>query len=260
MHRFYLSPEQCASGNFTLTGSEAHHAVRVLRVQRGEQAVVLDGVGGELRCEIRSAGRGAVELAVLERKSIPPVPCRITLLQAIPKGKIIESIIQKATELGAARIVPLLTERVVARLDTRERADKAGKWQQVAIEAIKQSGAAWLPRVESPPTLDEFLARNERTELALVASLQPNAQHPRRYFTEFQSKQGRPPTSACIWIGPEGDFTPAEVQQIEASGARPITLGRLVLRVETAAIYCLSILNCELNVAANTVSPTGKPT
>jgi 16S rRNA (uracil1498-N3)-methyltransferase len=246
MHRFYLPPAECQAGLLTLAGREAHHALHVLRVRRGEQVAILDGAGREFLCRVENFDRDKVHLTVLEKKSIPAPPCRITLLQAVPKGKIIESIIQKATELGVARIVPLLSERVVVDLDEKHAGRKAEKWQHVAVEAIKQCGAAWLPRVEVPATPKEFLARQESFELPLVASLQPGAEHPRNYFQKFESQHGRKPRSACIWIGPEGDFTAEEVGAIISAGALPITLGRLVLRVETAATYCLSILNYEL--------------
>jgi 16S rRNA (uracil1498-N3)-methyltransferase len=246
MHRFYLPPEQCQGTTFSLTGREAHHALRVLRVQRGERVVVLDGVGGELTCEVRNCGRDVVELTVAKRNSVPRLPYQITLLQAVPKGKIIEAIIQKATELGVHRVVPLLSARVTTRLDAGSAAQKAEKLRQVAIEAVKQCGSAWLPRIESPMTPEEFLARNEGFDLPLVASLQPGARHARECFAAFQKEHGRKPESVCVWIGPEGDFTPDEVRAIQAAGALPITLGRLVLRSETAAIYCLSILNHEV--------------
>jgi 16S rRNA (uracil1498-N3)-methyltransferase len=169
------------------------------------------------------------------------------LLLALPKGKIIESIIQKSVELGAYRVVPLMTARVVARLNQQERAEKRENWQQVAIEAIKQCGAAWLPKIETPMTIDHFLARKEKFDLSLVGSLQTDRRHPRYYFQEFQAKHGRRPESVAVWIGPEGDFTLDELKAIQISGALPISLGRLTLRVETAALYCLSILNYELN-------------
>src|SRR6185436_16411700 len=170
----------------------------------------------------------------------------ITLLQAVPKGKILEVIIQKATELGVSRIVPLLTERVTTRLDAEDDAHKAEKWQGIAIEAVKQCGSAWLPKVEAPITPADFLARSEKFELPLIASLQPGSRHPREYFRQFEKEHGHRPASVCIWVGPEGDFTPAEVRAVESSGAKPVTLGPLVLRSETAATYCLSILNYEL--------------
>jgi len=249
MHRFYLPPRQIADGCLLLNGSAAHHALRVLRIQRGERVLVLDGAGHEFHCDVREIIRGAVRLDIIEKRFTPALPCRITLLQGVPKGQTMESIVQKATELGAHRIIPLLAERVVARLDDAEAARKAQKWQAVAIEAIKQCGAPWLPAVETPVTPQAFLARRDIFDLALVASLQPGSRHPREYFRALQSQSNRQPNSACVWVGPEGDFSSAEIEAIQAGGAKPITLGPLVLRCETAAVYCLSVLNYELGAA-----------
>ena len=247
MHRFYLPPGQCQDAPLFLAGSEAHHARHVLRVRSGERVAVLDGAGREFLCEVRDFDRDKVRLAVIETHTHAPPACPVTLVQALPKGKIIEAIIQKATELGAARIVPLITERVVTQLGEKDAARKAAKLQLIAVEAIKQCGACWLPRVEGPLTPNQFLARKEPFELSLIASLQAGSRPAREYFRAFQEQHGRGPQSACVWIGPEGDFTPAETEAIKAHGALPITLGALVLRVETAAIYCLSILQYELN-------------
>lgn len=233
-----------------LAGREAHHALRVLRLSRGDRVTVLNGTGGQFICDVASYDRDKVQLAVIEEKTATPLPCEITLLQALPRAKIIESIVQKATELGVTRIVPLLTERVITDLDEKHAGRKAEKWQQVAIEAMKQCGMAWLPQVEAPQTLSDFLQRGNQFELPLLASLQSGAKHPRIYFRHFESQHHRKPKSACVWIGPEGDFTPEEVAAIKATGALPITLGSLVLRVETAATYCLSILNYEVQSPA----------
>jgi 16S rRNA (uracil1498-N3)-methyltransferase len=230
-----------------LRGREAHHALHVLRVRTGERIIVLDGTGNEIHCDVAAARKYELTLAVVERKSVPPLPCAITLLQAIPKGKIIESIIQKATELGVARIVPLLSERVVTHLDSDSSETKTAKWQQVAIEAIKQSGNAWLPKVETPVTPAAFLARREKFDLPLVASLHDEPRHLREHVKTFVSTHQHAPKNACIWIGPEGDFTHAEVEAMKAAGALPISLGRLILRVETAATCCLAMMNYELN-------------
>jgi 16S rRNA (uracil1498-N3)-methyltransferase len=247
MHRFYLPPGSTRGDSLRLDGREAHHALHVLRLKRGELVTVLDGVGNEFLCAVKTSSRHAVTLSVSLKNFMPPLPCSITLLQAVPKGKTIESIIQKAVELGARRIVPLLTEHVVTRLDDRDAADKRTKWQQVAIEAIKQCGAAWLPEIEAPMTIEQFLARQEKFDLSLIGSLQKERRHPRECLSGFQAQHKRLPQSVGVWIGPEGDFTPEELEAIQASGALPVSLGRLVLRVETAAIYCLSILNYELN-------------
>ena len=127
---------------------------------------------------------------------------------------------------------------------------KRGKWQQVAVEAIKQSGAAWLPRVDAPLPLAQYLARRDPFDLVLAGSLQPERRHPRACLDEFRAAHGGPPKNVGIWVGPEGDFAPGELAAILAAGAQPVSLGRLVLRVETAAIFCLSILNYELNLHA----------
>jgi 16S rRNA (uracil1498-N3)-methyltransferase len=250
MHRFYLPPARSRSVALRLEGREAHHALHVLRLKPGEKVTVLDGVGGEFLCAVENAAKDSLGLTVLEKKSLPAPACEITLLVAVPKGKIIEGIIQKAVELGAHRVVPLLTERVITQLDGEGAEGKREKWQQVAIEAIKQCGAAWLPQVAKPQTIGEFLVEGERPELSLVGSLQTERRHPREWFREFRDQQGRSPRTAGVWIGPEGDFTLAELQVIEAAGAKPITLGHLTLRVETAAIYCLSFLNYELSATS----------
>lgn len=246
MHRFYLPPEKCRGDTLRLDGREAHHALHVLRLKPGERVTVLDGAGSQFLCAVDHTAKDSLTLAAQEKKSTPAPPAPITLLVAVPKGKIIEGIIQKAVELGTYRVVPLLTERVVTQLDDEGAESKREKWQQVAIEAIKQCGAAWLPKVEAPQTVSEILARGEKMELQFIGSLQTARRHPRGWFQEFQRQHKRLPHSVGVWIGPEGDFTLAELQAIEAAGARPITLGDLTLRVETAAIYCLAFLNYEL--------------
>lgn len=246
MHRFFLAPEHCHQATLTLRGGEAHHATRVLRVQAGDMVVVLDGAGGEFLCEVGKSDKHEVVLHVQRRKLHPPPPFALTLLVAIPKAKLIESIIEKATELGAQRVVPLMTQRVAIRLDQVGAHEKGEKWQQVAVEAIKQCGAAWLPRVEPPSRLAEVLARSEHYDLGLVGALQGDSLHPAQYFKAFAEEHGRNPDSVAVWIGPEGDFAAEELLAIQRAGAKPITLGPLVLRVETAAIYSLAFLNYEL--------------
>jgi 16S rRNA (uracil1498-N3)-methyltransferase len=245
MHRFYLPPEHCAGAALRLEGREAHHALQVLRLQRGELVTVLDGIGNEFLCAVETSSRASLTLSVSLKNFMAAPPCAITLLVGLPKGKIIEGIIQKAVELGVQRVVPILSERVVTQLDEEGAESKRDKWQQVAIEAVKQCGAAWLPKIEAPVTIEQFLVRQEQFELSLVGSLQKERRHPRDVLREFESKQKRLPQSVGVWIGPEGDFSVNELAAIQNSGALPVSLGRLVLRVETAAVYCLSILNYE---------------
>ncbi len=246
MHRFYLSPAECQTDPLILSERESHHAVNVLRIRPRERVVVLNGAGDEFLCEARESDRRALTLKVVRKNRIPPLPYQVTLAQAVTKGKTMELIVQKATELGAYRIVPILSGRTVAQVETNDIPAKIEKWQATAVEALKQCGSAWLPHLETPLTPQAFLARVERFDLSFIASLQSDARHPREHFDGFRSENKYPPKTICVWVGPEGDFTPAEVNAVRAAGALAATLGQLVLRSETAAIYCLSVINYEL--------------
>jgi 16S rRNA (uracil1498-N3)-methyltransferase len=246
MHRFYVDPAQSGNDQIELSEREAHHGANVVRVREGERVVALDGQGSELGCTVQKVGKRGMTLAVYQRNKIPPLPYQLTLVQAIPKGKTMETIVQKAAELGASKIIPIITDRTVAHLDEERSESKVEKWNWIAIDAIKQCGSAWLPKILDPMKPSQHLNAGEKSELTLIASLQPGAKHPRFYFRDFLEERLRKPKSVAVWVGPEGDFTPAEVNSVLASGALPITLGPLVLRSETAAFYCLSVVNYEL--------------
>lgn len=246
MHRFHLPPEQAQGDELVLSREDSHHAVRVLRVQTGGRVVVLDGAGGELACEVAAIERREVRLRVVARKSVPRLPYDLTLIQSIAKGKAMDLILQKATELGASRIVPVVTERTVSHLDDDRAETRRDKWQAICIESIKQCGSAWLPKVEVPQSLAGLMDRSEAFDFSLVASLETGSLHPAAAWQAALAKLGKRPSTVAVWVGPEGDFTSAELAAIRTSGAVPVTLGPLVLRSDTAAIYCLSLLSCAL--------------
>jgi 16S rRNA (uracil1498-N3)-methyltransferase len=246
MHRFFLPPARCQGIQLTLDGPEAHHALHVVRVQAGDRVGVLDGAGTELACEVSNVGRREVALAVVARTQHPPAPFRLTLAQAVTKARSLEWIIQKATELGCHHLVPVITGRSVPHYEAEAGDRKAARWLELAIEALKQCGGHWLPGIPAPAPLAEVLARPQGADLALVAALRPDAAHPREILEAFAARTGAPPRDVTVWVGPEGDFTEAELAAILGSGARPINLGPRVLRSETAAVYCLSFLNYEL--------------
>jgi len=125
MHRFYLPPEQCQSANLVLSESDAHHGLHVLRLRPDERVAVLDGEGHEFHCKVGVMDRDGVSLAVLQKNYVPPLPHHLTLVQAIPRGKTMDSIVQKATELGVQRIVPLLSERITVHLDGEDAIHKS---------------------------------------------------------------------------------------------------------------------------------------
>lgn len=266
MHRFYISPENWNPEALILSGSEAHHARDVLRMMSGEKVVVFNGRGREITAEIIDLAKDEIRLRKLHETETPPLRCRITLGQAIPKGKNMDLIVQKAVEIGAAEISPILSDRTIVHVDFESAAQKQAKWQQVAIEAAKQCGQDWLPQVRAPRKLSEFFSDvgtglrpvpNKETshsevvttfDLQLIGSLQADARHLKKILADYSSEHRQLPTSVLMLVGPEGDFTPAELALARTHGCRPLTLGPIVLRVETASIYCLSILSYELLV------------
>jgi 16S rRNA (uracil1498-N3)-methyltransferase len=243
MPRFFVQPHAWNPDQLALDAAETHHALDVLRMKAGERATLFNGQGAEATVEIAAVDKGKIALKKISVAKSAPVACHITLGQAIPKGKNMDLIVEKATELGAAAIVPLLSERTVVRCDEGEALAKREKWQRVAIEAAKQCGQNWLPTVAKPQTPKELFQSGEKYDLQLIASLQPDSRHLKQVLAEAGVKR---PARVLILVGPEGDFTPAEVNLAKNAGCRPITLGPIILRSETAAIYCLSVLSHEL--------------
>ena len=279
MHRFHLAPDDWPSN--ALTGSEAHHVRDVLRHQPGDRVVLFDGCGREATAEITALDAASIQLRILHETVTPSFRTRISLAQAIPKGKNMDLIVQKAVEIGAAEIFPLLSARTVVHLDPASAAQKQAKWQSVALEAAKQCGQNWLPHVHSPRSPEDFFrgiesavssahsaaqpsqpeeggataqhhflrpARaSQQFDLQLIGSLQPGARNLKMILADYaHAHDGERPASVLMLIGPEGDFTPAEIALARSHGCAPLTLGPIILRVETAAIYCLSILSYEL--------------
>src|SRR5207248_4188024 len=187
MHRCYISPGNWNPDALSLRDAEAHHARDVLRMKRGDRAVLFNGRGREITAEIVDLSGDEVHFRRLQETETPPFRCRITLGQAIPKGKNMDLIVQKAVEIGAAVIAPLISERTIVDLDPKEAEQKRSKWELTAIEAAKQCGQSWLPTVATPRKLKDFfgvgtglrpvstshsdVARTH--DLRLIGSLQP---------------------------------------------------------------------------------------
>ncbi len=243
MPRFYIPPHAWQPDQLALDPGETHHALDVLRMKAGDRATVFNGQGAEATVEFAQVDKGKIALRKISVSKTAPLACALTLGQAIPKGKNMDLIVEKATELGAAAIVPLLSERTVVRAEEGEALVKRDKWQRVAVEAAKQCGQNWIPTVAKPQTPKEFFQSGETFDLMLIASLQPDSRKLKEVLAELGPKKiGR----VLILVGPEGDFTPAEINLSKNAGCRPITLGPIILRTETAAIYCLSVLSHEL--------------
>lgn len=245
MHRCFISPERASGEVVTLDAGESHHAAVVMRLRADDRVTVFDGQGNELDCEVESIHRREVQLRVMGRRSHPRPAGSIVLAQGITKPKSMDFIVQKATELGVSHLVPVICERTVAHGDKRGWSARLQKWRATAIEAIKQCGCPWLPEISSPVLLTDHASRESTNALRLIASLRPDAQHPHHCLEEYLESGQESSGAVEVWIGPEGDFSPAEEELIRQVGARPISLGTRTLRSETAALYCLAILNYE---------------
>lgn len=247
--RAFCTPASAEPTEITLSPDESHHLVNVNRARTGDTVVAFDGRGHEWISELVSDRKNAATLKVRFKQRIKPLPYAITLGQALPKGQFMEAIVRKATEIGAARIVPLESERTQVHLDGDRSEKKIEKWQTAALEAAKQCGNAFLPEVLPVQNAIAFMESARGYDLKLIASLQPGAKSLKTVLAAFQATQTRAPKNVLWLIGPEGDFTPAEMSVSKSAGFEPVTLGPLVLRCETAAAYALSILSYELQNA-----------
>ena len=235
---FHLPASEWQGGAVELRGEEAKHCIQVTRHRVGDLVVLFDGAGRKAEARIESASGGTVGLVLLSDARTPKPACEITLLQALVKGDTMEWIIEKAVELGVQRIIPVISQRSIVRLNAAEAAKKLAKWQRVALEACKQCGQVWLPEVVMPCSLEAACGQFE-ADVKVTASLQPEARSLRAI------RQGAT-GSAALAIGPEGDFTESEYAVLAAAGFQPWSLGSLILRSETAAVCALSILGYEL--------------
>lgn len=245
-YRVFCSPATAEPTEIVLSPDESHHLVAVNRARPGETVVAFDGRGTEWICELVNDRKNAAALKVRFRQKAPPLAFEMTLGQALPKGASMDAIVRKATEIGAARIVPLESERTQVHLDADRSDRKIDKWQVAALEAAKQCGNPFLPEILPVQKASAFMENARGYDLKLIASLQPGAKSLKTVLASYRAAQGRAPRKVLWLVGPEGDFTPAEMNLSRTAGFEPISLGALVLRCETAAIYALSILSYEL--------------
>ncbi len=220
---------------------ELRHLRKVLRLTVGDRLICIDGTGAEYRGTITALKIHACLVRVDQRTDRLKTTQRLWLGAAIPKADRFDWLVQKATELGVGRVTPLLTERTVVRLNADQAQRKQVRWQRIVREAAKQCGQTALPTVDVPQRLRELLPSLERLPLVLIPTLAV-AGTPLR---EVLQRAASGIAEVAVLIGPEGDFSHREVQQAVAAGAVPVSLGRLTLRSETAAIAVLAIVAYE---------------
>ncbi|HUB67827.1 MAG TPA: RsmE family RNA methyltransferase [Candidatus Methylacidiphilales bacterium] len=227
-----------------LDAEESHHCAHVMRQAVGDLITVFDGHGHEAKARITGIGKDQVSFQILAKATSSRPAHPVWLGQALTKSKSLDLIIQKATELGVSELVPLQSGHSVSQIDEEKTETKTGKWQKLAIEAAKQSGQNWLPVIHPPCAPKDFFATVPAGAVKLIASLQ-NEAHPLKTALREHLPNLKPGVPIVVLIGPEGDFTPAEIGQARAAGFHPVSLGPIILRAETAAFFALSAIAYE---------------
>jgi 16S rRNA (uracil1498-N3)-methyltransferase len=231
LHRLFVPPDRIGD-LVRLDPSQSRHVERVLRLQPGAELEVFDGRGSRWPARIEAPG----VLRLGARRDAEPGAVDVWLAQALAKGEKLDLVVQKATELGVARIVPLAAERSIVRLDDDRAERRAGRLRRIAQEAARQCGRSDVPPVDAPRTLDGLGALLQADPGRRGLLLDPEER------TVRLSQAARGASHLLIAVGPEGGFSPAERDQAVAAGFVPVALGRLVLRTETAGIAALAIV------------------
>ena len=240
MARFFLSPEAWGA-QALLGGDEAKHAAQVLRLRAGDRITVFDGRGRSAGAEILDVSKSELRLALGQEILAPRLEPEICLAQAVPKGKTMDLIVQKAVELGVTTIQPLITRNTVVQVDGDDAPRKSAKWQRVALEACKQCGQDLLPQVLPVRDFASWVAGSDG-DLKVIASLLPGARPLREVLRDAgPGSTGR----VTLLVGPEGDFSAAEGLAALEAGFVPASLGSIVLRAETAAFFGISAIRYE---------------
>lgn len=228
-----------------LDAEQSHHCVQVMRQAVGDLFAVFDGHGAEAKARITEISRDEVKFQVLAKASSPRPAHPVWLAQALTKAKSMDLIIEKATELGVSELAPLQSDHSVAHVEDEKASAKVEKWQKLTIEAAKQCGQNWLPIIRPPHAPKDFVTAIPKGAVKLIASLQ-NEARPLKTALREQLQGVKPGTPIVVMIGPEGDFTPAEIGQARSAGFIPVSLGKIILRAETAAFFALSAIAYEL--------------
>lgn len=246
MYQFFVEPSQIQGKKIIISGSDVNHIKNVLRMKPGEEIAVSNGRDGrEYRCGIEEFAEDTVvcSLRFIKEEGVE-LPSAIYLFQALPKADKMELIVQKAVELGVSEIIPVASKRCVVKLDEKKAAGKISRWQGIAEAAAKQSRRGVIPPVHTPMSFREAVAYAQGMDVRLIPyELAEDMAHTRAVIEAI-----RPGQSIAVFIGPEGGFEESEVQAALAAGIQPVTLGRRILRTETAGLTVLSWLMYHLEM------------
>ncbi len=238
MHHFFVLPQAVEGDKVTITGPDVNHIRNALRMRQGESLLISDGEGNDYHCRISLIESGLVEARVIERRESRELPVRLYLFQGLPKSDKMELIIQKAVELGVYEIIPVITKNAVVKLDAKKERSRLERWQAISESAAKQSGRSKIPKVEKVMLLKEALEMAEGLDRILIPYENQSDIDTMRKALEETGEDTR---SIAVFIGPEGGFDESEILLAKEQGAVPVSLGRRILRTETAGLAILSL-------------------
>lgn len=244
MYQFFVEPSQIQGNRIVITGSDVNHIKNVLRMKAGDEIAVSNGMDGkEYRCGIEAFAEDEIVCGLrFVKEDGVELPSKIYLFQGLPKADKMELIIQKAVELGAFEVIPVAAKRCVVRLDEKKAASKISRWQGIAEAAAKQSKRAVIPKVHPVLSMKEAVAYAQNMDVKLIPyELAEGMQHTKQMIEAVKPEQ-----SIAVFIGPEGGFEESEIQMAREAGIEPVTLGRRILRTETAGFTVISWLMYQL--------------
>ena len=246
MQQFFADPSWIQGNNIYIEGADVNHMKNVLRMKPGEDVRVSDGGGKTYLCCVSAYEEKRAVLDILKAlDSDTELPSRIVLFQGLPKGDKMEWIIQKAVELGAYSVVPFAAKRSVVKLDEKKAVKKQLRWQMIAKGAAEQSGRSIIPEVKNVLTFADALDVSKELDVLLIPyELEEDMKEAARIIDAI-----RPGQSVGIFIGPEGGFEEEEVELAKSAGAYPVSLGKRILRTETAGLTVLSVLMYKFEIA-----------
>ncbi|MCL0051937.1 16S rRNA (uracil(1498)-N(3))-methyltransferase [Peptococcaceae bacterium] len=238
MHHFFVAPSDVEQDRVFIKGSDARHIAKVLRLIKGDKITVSDGAKNLYKVELANVALNVVECRIIESISIETQPCfKLTLMQCLPKSSKMELVIQKGTELGVSCFVPLMCKRTIVKLDEKSIKTKLRRWKKIAYEAAKQSRRLTVPEVLEPISLREAIEKIDEKALILMPWEGEQAVSLKDVLSEYE-KLNR----AYVIIGPEGGFETEEVELAKKHNAKIVSLGKRIMRAETAGLYVASVL------------------
>lgn len=238
MHRFFVAPEQIKDGRIAITGPDVKHILKVLRLGTGDTITVMDGRGKSYEAVIEILRRGEVVCCIVKELLSPEgPPIRVILVQGLPKGDKMDFIIQKGTELGLSRVIPLICQRSVVKLERDSINRKRERWQRIAYEAARQCSRPDIPEVDEPKDWELVLTSLPEKATALIPWEEENTLSLKDILHRNNASE-----EIYVFIGPEGGFTQEEIGRARLRGVRPVTLGPRILRTETAGMAVLTMI------------------